>query len=453
MATNRLVANLLPVTPQSAPSHSGEHNTIALALNELLPNGMPLGGQDPISNHPATVLNLNHWTGGAPLTDLIGATAKISRYEYYTAPDSDNFNSGNAALLVESVAATGSRGQGNAIYGYASGHSEHGAYNVTLFLTSIHNTGTLGGSLGIYIGSFSIVSGAAMQGLSVDVRNKSPVNAVIPADGAQTVFDASVGGSWDSYVTFSVASPTVVTWPGHLHTTNTPVQFTPYGGHPTDMPAGVNMGQIYYMNVIDADHFNIATTLANLAAHVYVNVTGAALVAIVGQVEKLFGNAYMARTNNTPGAINVLQAHGTWINAMSFGGSFTYADSIIKFPVWKSWVPTFAPSVSGAFTTITVNRARYLKLGTLLLLSLDITVTNHGSGVGNVNFTHPEGLVAAAEYSYGSGRDVTDSGKGLELESAAAGYSVIYLTDASANTGEVDTRRLVMSGALEVLPT
>jgi len=58
-------------------------------------------------------------------------------------------------------------------------------------------------------------------------------------------------------VTLTVASPCVVTWTGHGLADDQPVVFTISGG---TLPTGLTAGTTYYVNYIDADTFNLATT-------------------------------------------------------------------------------------------------------------------------------------------------------------------------------------------------
>lgn len=67
----------------------------------------------------------------------------------------------------------------------------------------------------------------------------------------------------EATVTVTIASPAVVTWPGHGLRTNMPIKFFTTGALPTGITAGTHgagVGTVYYVKVIDSNTFNIATT-------------------------------------------------------------------------------------------------------------------------------------------------------------------------------------------------
>lgn len=70
--------------------------------------------------------------------------------------------------------------------------------------------------------------------------------------------------------TMTIATPCVVTWAGHGLVHGQRVAFTTTGALPTGVTANVG----YYINVIDANTFNLATSLANLQAATYVATSG-----------------------------------------------------------------------------------------------------------------------------------------------------------------------------------
>jgi microcystin-dependent protein len=65
-------------------------------------------------------------------------------------------------------------------------------------------------------------------------------------------------------VTISIAAPAVVNWVAHGLRTNMPVRFFTTGGLPTGITAGTHggagVGTEYFVNVVNADNFNIAAT-------------------------------------------------------------------------------------------------------------------------------------------------------------------------------------------------
>ena len=63
-----------------------------------------------------------------------------------------------------------------------------------------------------------------------------------------------------------------------------------------------------------------------------------------------------------------------------------------------SWTPVFT-SAAGTITSYTVNAAKYTKIGRLVTLSFDVTITNNGTGAVAINVT---GLPFAALAAYSS---------------------------------------------------
>jgi hypothetical protein len=75
-----------------------------------------------------------------------------------------------------------------------------------------------------------------------------------------------------------------------------------------------------------------------------------------------------------------------------------------------TWTPVFA-SAAGTITSTTVNAATYTKVGRLVTLSFDVTITNNGTGAVAINVT---GLPFAAAAAYSSA--------GTLVEVAAVGF-------------------------------
>ena len=75
-----------------------------------------------------------------------------------------------------------------------------------------------------------------------------------------------------------------------------------------------------------------------------------------------------------------------------------------------TWTPVFA-SAAGTITSTTVNAAKYTKVGRLVTLSFDVTITNNGTGAVAINVT---GLPYAAAAAYSS--------CGTLVEVAAVGF-------------------------------
>lgn len=74
---------------------------------------------------------------------------------------------------------------------------------------------------------------------------------------------------------------------------------------------------------------------------------------------------------------------------------------------WTTYTPTIASS-SGAITSSTINRAKYLDVGKVRFYDIDITITNNGTGSGYVSV----GLVSspAQDFNNGIGREIAVSG-------------------------------------------
>ncbi len=74
-------------------------------------------------------------------------------------------------------------------------------------------------------------------------------------------------------VTMTIASPCVVTWTAHGFTVGnatTAVKFTTTGA----LPTGITSGTTYYIKAIDANTFNVATSVDNAFAGTFVNTSG-----------------------------------------------------------------------------------------------------------------------------------------------------------------------------------
>lgn len=71
-------------------------------------------------------------------------------------------------------------------------------------------------------------------------------------------------------VTMTIAAPAVVTWTGSGLVSGNKVQFTTTGA----LPTGLTASTTYWVNAIDANTFNVATSLANLQAGTYITTTG-----------------------------------------------------------------------------------------------------------------------------------------------------------------------------------
>ena len=63
---------------------------------------------------------------------------------------------------------------------------------------------------------------------------------------------------------------------------------------------------------------------------------------------------------------------------------------------WETWSPTFT-ATTGAFTTVTVNTARYSQIGKLCTCIVDVSISNVGTGSGQMAMTLPFTAAAGAD--------------------------------------------------------
>ena len=71
-------------------------------------------------------------------------------------------------------------------------------------------------------------------------------------------------------VTMTIATPCVVTWAAHGLVSGQRVAFTTTGA----LPTGLSVNTAYYINVVNANTFNLSTSLANYQAAIYIATTG-----------------------------------------------------------------------------------------------------------------------------------------------------------------------------------
>jgi hypothetical protein len=91
---------------------------------------------------------------------------------------------------------------------------------------------------------------------------------------------------------------------------------------------------------------------------------------------------------------------------------------------WETWTPTFTPS-SGTFTTITTSYARYGRIQNVVFGSVDMTITNIGTGTGVLVFTLP----VTAKYTF--------QPCGVFRELAVNGYTGIVTTNDTTSNGSL----------------
>jgi hypothetical protein len=85
---------------------------------------------------------------------------------------------------------------------------------------------------------------------------------------------------------------------------------------------------------------------------------------------------------------------------------------------WETWTPTVTPS-SGVFYVLTVNLARYGRIGKLVYGQIDFSLTSIGTGSGIPIFTLPITATSTNFVAVGSYRETQNTGLSgiVDLES------------------------------------
>lgn len=86
---------------------------------------------------------------------------------------------------------------------------------------------------------------------------------------------------------------------------------------------------------------------------------------------------------------------------------------------WTTYTPTVTTG-SGTITTLGTVSGRYVIIGKLTIVQVDVAITTNGTGAGNIQATLPN--TSAANY-YGAGREVASTGK--ELDTVTSGTKLI----------------------------
>lgn len=76
---------------------------------------------------------------------------------------------------------------------------------------------------------------------------------------------------------------------------------------------------------------------------------------------------------------------------------------------WETWSPTVTPQL-GVFFVLTLNLARYGRIGKLVYGEIDFTVTSIGTGSGIVNFTLPVTAASTPTVALGQYRETGVTG-------------------------------------------
>ena len=141
-------------------------------------------------------------------------------------------------------------------------------------------------------------------------------------------------------VTMTIADPCVASWTGHGMVDGMVTRFTTTGALPTGLAVGTN----YYISVIDANTFKLATSLANRVAGTFIETTGGqsgvhTAYKTGGAGIEFLGNnassALVARANSFMGwnGGDIIRAHGT--------DTYTYAsfDNIFHSMAYSNYTP------------------------------------------------------------------------------------------------------------------
>lgn len=76
------------------------------------------------------------------------------------------------------------------------------------------------------------------------------------------------------------------------------------------------------------------------------------------------------------------------------------------FQSWTEYTPVLSSS-SGTITAYTINAARYMQVGKLVHLHFDVTITNNGTGGGDLYLTIPH---TTSRINMGIGRETATTG-------------------------------------------
>lgn len=161
-------------------------------------------------------------------------------------------------------------------------------------------------------------------------------------------------------VTFTSATPTVVTWTGHGMATNDSVTFTTTGS----MPTGVSANTQYFVTVVDANTFKISTTRANVASATFVaaSSTGSSCTGHEPQSRQTAlttqDGVLVKSGDATRRYVGSFLADSTTTTQCSFGGVTTQVGG--KWFVWSYYNPVqFTIQVFDSTTTWTYTTATF----------------------------------------------------------------------------------------------
>lgn len=261
----------------------------AASLTAGTANAAPISGLTGAGTGVLTALALNVGSAGAPVTfnGAGGTPSSLTATNVTGLPTAGLVDAAVTYAKIQNVSATGKLlGRANAGAGVIEEISLGGAFVTagTQLQTAAH-TGDVTSptnSLALTIGATKVTS--AM--LNADVFSTAHSWAGLQSFVGTTTNDNATAGNVGEYidtgtsnsnanatVTMTIAAPCVVTWTTHKFTVGaatTAIKFTTSGA----LPTGIVSGTTYYLKAVDANTFNIATTVDNALAGTFITTTG-----------------------------------------------------------------------------------------------------------------------------------------------------------------------------------
>lgn len=164
-------------------------------------------------------------------------------------------------------------------------------------------------------------------------------------------YKISSGNGTSSTVTISNGSPAVITWTAHgltaAENNYIGVNFTTSGGLPTGLTVGTN----YYISIVDANTFNVSTSVANAIAGTFVNTSSAGSGTQTAVLNVILANA----TNMDFGGFSLTA--GDW----DVGGAAVFIPNggVTVVTISQAWVNTTSASSTGVIAGRDKNLTSY----------------------------------------------------------------------------------------------
>jgi len=114
-------------------------------------------------------------------------------------------------------------------------------------------------------------------------------------------------------------------------------------------------------------------------------------------------------------------------NAVISQAIYNIIENPNTFPEYFNYSPTIA-SGAGSITSYTVNFARFKVIGNMVHVSCHFTITNNGTGSGDIRITTP---IVAAISAYGAGREIAAVGNMINIQTTtgAATFELFTVTN------------------------